>query len=576
MKLLNQISPNLVFLGIMVLAIIFRFSGVNWDDNTHLHPDERFLTMVGIDTRIPKSFSDYLNPKASSLNPVNLFDNEGNRKYPFYVYGALPLTLTKIIAAISDNDNYNGFTITGRLFSAFLDLLVVMLIFKTIELLEKKLNLNGSIKYLASFFYTISVLPIQLSHFFAVDTFLSTFIFASFYFCIRFYVKNEIHSLMISGIFLGFAMASKITAVFYLPLALSIISICIIKQIKFSGSFKNVLNNNKNIFLYFFICLFVFLATTYLSLRISNPYMFENSSFLNPEISKLLVQNWRTLKSWESEDAWFPPAVQWLNRPPVFFSLFNLILFGVGIPYFLFILSGFFKIFAEKRNIIFTIILLWVVGFFLYQSVQPVKAIRYFIFIYPFLAIFAALGWDYLLNKQKMLFKLICLALVLIWPLSFISIYINPHSRIQASEWIYDTIPAGSTIAWEVWDDPLPLRLPNQQRYFNLLELHIFNPDSTEKWKEVNNVLSQSDYYILSSNRAWESISRVPERYPLTSKFYNELFVGKRGFIKVAEFNSYPSLNYLGIPIIIPDNLSEESFTVYDHPKVLIFKNVRR
>ena len=41
---------------------------------------------------------------------------------------------------------------------------------------------------------------------------------------------------------------------------------------------------------------------------------------------------------------------------------------------------------------------------------------------------------------------------------------------------------------------------------------------------------------------------------------------------KVAQFTSYPSLRYLGIPIDFPDQWSEEAFTVYDHPRVTIFE----
>jgi len=46
----------------------------------------------------------------------------------------------------------------------------------------------------------------------------------------------------------------------------------------------------------------------------------------------------------------------------------------------------------------------------------------------------------------------------------------------------------------------------------------------------------------------------------------------KTNYKKVAQFTSYPSLSYLGIPVSFPDDWSEEAFTVYDHPKVMIFK----
>lgn len=37
---------DVLLIGVLVLGAYFRFIGVNWDDNYHLHPDERFLTMV--------------------------------------------------------------------------------------------------------------------------------------------------------------------------------------------------------------------------------------------------------------------------------------------------------------------------------------------------------------------------------------------------------------------------------------------------------------------------------------------------------------------------------------------------
>ncbi|MDO9122536.1 MAG: hypothetical protein Q7U31_12165, partial [Anaerolineaceae bacterium] len=37
---------DLLIIVILLIGAFFRFTGINWDDNYHLHPDERFLTMV--------------------------------------------------------------------------------------------------------------------------------------------------------------------------------------------------------------------------------------------------------------------------------------------------------------------------------------------------------------------------------------------------------------------------------------------------------------------------------------------------------------------------------------------------
>ncbi|MGH7805744.1 MAG: DUF2298 domain-containing protein, partial [Candidatus Binatia bacterium] len=80
--------------------------------------------------------------------------------------------------------------------------------------------------------------------------------------------------------------------------------------------------------------------------------------------------------------------------------------------------------------------------------------------------------------------------------------------------------------------------------------------------------LAEVDWVILSSNRLWGTIPRLPWQYPLTRRYYEVLFSGRLGFRLERAVTSYPRLG----PIEIPDDGAEEAFTVYDHPKVLIFK----
>jgi len=168
----------------------------------------------------------------------------------------------------------------------------------------------------------------------------------------------------------------------------------------------------------------------------------------------------------------------------------------------------------------------------------------------------------------------ILIAILLIWPLMFVSIYVQPHSRVTASEWIYSNIKSGSSIGSEVWDDPLPLYIQtNSLKSFKGVGLNVFDLDENLKWSILNEQLANLDYYILSSNRGWSSMPTVPEKYPIMTQYYDDLFNEKTNFIKVAEFTSYPSLEYLGIPITLSDDWAEEAFTVYDHPKVMIYKN---
>ena len=177
LKSLKFKVPSLyIFLGIVLFAFVLRTHGINWDQNQHLHPDERFLTMVTQALKWPSNIFDYFNSRFSTLNPNNIGHN-------FFVYGTFPLVLVKIIAGWIQIDrfDYNNITLVGRFISGIFDLGTLLFVYKTAgKIFNKKVAL------IASFIYGISVLPIQLSHFFAVDTFLVFFITSSFYFLILF------------------------------------------------------------------------------------------------------------------------------------------------------------------------------------------------------------------------------------------------------------------------------------------------------------------------------------------------------------------------------------------------------
>ncbi len=142
------------------------------------------------------------------------------------------------------------------------------------------------------------------------------------------------------------------------------------------------------------------------------------------------------------------------------------------------------------------------------------------------------------------------------------------------------------------WDDGLPLRLEGYDGYGGIyqpgLNFNMYTEDNPEKLERFLSVLEQADYLLISSNRQWGSLPRLPERFPLVTTYYRSLlgcpddksiewcyqvaepglFEGKLGFELHQVFQSDPSIG----PLSINDQPAEEAFTVYDHPKVLIFK----
>jgi hypothetical protein len=85
------------------------------------------------------------------------------------------------------------------------------------------------------------------------------------------------------------------------------------------------------------------------------------------------------------------------------------------------------------------------------------------------------------------------------------------------------------------WDLGLPFRVDGRDGfggYYEGLNLELYWSDSqdkdgdglSDKYERIRDMLSRADYLIISTNRQYGTISRVPSRYPLTTAFYRALF----------------------------------------------------
>ena len=194
---------DLLFIVVLLVAAGFRFVGINWDQNQHLHPDERFMTMVESSMTPVKSLSDYFNTETSTLNPHNV-------GYQFYVYGDLPIIIVRYVAAwmtsistgaaqyvsangtgglgaffafISQITNWAGYdevALLGRALSGIADLGTVFLLY----LIGNRIY-GRKVALLAAAFSAVAVMQIQQSHFFTVDSFANFFMLLAVYFAVE-------------------------------------------------------------------------------------------------------------------------------------------------------------------------------------------------------------------------------------------------------------------------------------------------------------------------------------------------------------------------------------------------------
>jgi YYY domain-containing protein len=228
-----EAAAVLFLIIILAVAAWFRFTGLTWDDGSHLHPDERFLTMVGSSITPVGNPLDYLRTSISTLNPYVL-------EYSFYVYGNFPMTVTRYAGEWADGvcdmlagaagarpawcgfslTGYDGIHLVGRFLSALVDLISVLFTF----LIGRRLYGVGAGLF-AALLLALAVMPIQQSHFFTMDNWATVFTTLAIYAAVRAATIGDaeprwrLRWYALFGLALGLAAASRINMA---PLALVI------------------------------------------------------------------------------------------------------------------------------------------------------------------------------------------------------------------------------------------------------------------------------------------------------------------------------------------------------------------
>jgi len=526
-----------ILCGVVVIGIALysRLTGLNWDQGSHLHPDERFIVMTVENLHWP----DKLNPN-------------------FFAYGSLPLYLLKFVGFLGSFINpefatFDKINLLGRVLSSIFDIGTLILIALIIKTIAKDVK----IAILAAIWYACSVLPIQLSHFYAVDTLLTFFITATLYVLILYAAQSTRLRTLGIGVCFGLAIATKISAVLLLvPIGMTMLFLFRSRRKHFLIQIPLI---GISALITFFMCQpFAFLDFATFSRQIMEQQAMTKNAFV------------------------FPYTLQYVGKIPYWYEIKNIFLWGQG-PIlasisFLGIVYGTHEA-IRKKCLSFGIILSFFWIYFFTVGKFAIGFMRYMLPVYPILTIFAAILFNKITHVSKLrhnsvLYIIVTIGIV-IWALSFQTIYQTPNTRSLATDWMLTYIPRGSSLALEHWDDRLPLRYASQ---YAIHELPLYDPDTRQKWMNINMILDKTEYIVIASNRLYVPLmkmtncDRLPDGrcYRKTATYYKQLFDGSLGFKKIAEFSSYPTIPLLNIPI--DDSSADESFTVYDHPKILIFQ----
>jgi len=584
---------------ILALALALRLYGVNWDDGQHAHPDERWISMVASDLEWPASLSEALDPRTSPLNPLWSFRDDSPRSF---AYGHLPLYLITGVAALLEKlaplspllsglqraTDYDHINLVGRVLSALADLGVIWLVY----LIGKRFYGRGA-GLLAAALVALTVSHIQLAHYAAFDTFATFFVVLTLYGALRLWERGGWQDVLLAGAAAGMAISSKFSAA---PIMAAVGAACLARALGGGEAQTQGAPTWRSRFplhgarlavairLFALCCL---LAAILFAL--TSPY-----ALLDVKRFVLQIGEQGAMVRGLSD---LPYTRQYRPTTPYVYHIEQQLRWGMGWPLGLaaFAGLGYFAIRSLRPRFRWSdlILLAWAAPYFLINGSFMVKFMRYML---PLLPILSLMGAVWLLDVKSWLASAalrlgrrrlrlarvgdvliaVVLAASLAWSLAFVSIYGRTHSWIAASRWIYANIPDGSVLAVEHWDDNLPKSLPERgmsvgERGYRHVELPMYEPDTRAKFDNIRRVLREADYILISTNRLYRTIPRLPERYPVSTEYYRLLFAGELGFEPIQVFSSYPRLG--GWEVV--DDEADESFTVYDHPKAIVFAKVR-
>lgn len=570
--------------AILAAALLVRVVYLDWDRGFFFHPDERQIFFVVSDLSFPWP-----------PEPATLLSPESPWNPGFFAYGSLPLYLLRIVANLAalvwpEMAHASSFYLVGRVISALADVGSVALVY----LLGRDLY-DRAVGLLGSALVACTVLHVQLSHFYTVDTLLTFFVLLSLLLALRALRRPTRGRWLALGAACGAALATKISAA---PLAAPVLLVCCAAaglQADRQGGLWRALRH-----------VGIVAVAALVTFLVCQPYaVLDLAQFLGDILQE--SQMARGILD-------MPYTRQYIGTPPYLYLTWQTIVWAMGIPLGLVGWAG--ALAALVQAVAWALRRRWALllpaavplsWFLLYLGIIGsfhAKFLRYMLPVIPLLCLWGAAGLLALIRSGRRALRPIGLALATttlvasgLYTVAYLHVFASTHPWIQATEWLCEQVPSGRTLLIEHWDNPLPIPQGRGElacwSRFRYITFGGYYPDDEAKLDELLNALQASDYIVLSSNRLYNSIPRLPERYPLTSRYYELLMAEELGFELVYFAQVYPQLGPfrlvdetfrdpdLPMPRLLaeqgrrPTDLvlgrADESYSVYDHPMPLVF-----
>jgi len=588
----QKVLSHLILCLILAVALFLRLYHIAWDGGYLFHPDERQILVVADELAFPwpPRWSLLLSPK-SPWNPK------------FFAYGSLPIYLLRICANLAGHldarlASLDSSFYVGRVLSALFDVGTVLLLYH----LGRELY-GRSVGLLAAFLLAFTVLHVQMAHFYTVDTMLVFFVFLTLYLAESVVRRPRLRQSILLGGAWGLALATKVSAVpLAVPISLAWLWGVLARRQKERVSFWLAIGGL--IFTGGLALIVFLLCEPYALLDI---VAFVVDVFHEGRMARGTID--------------LPYTRQFAGTLPYLYPLWQTGVWSLGIPLGIggfggalaALFSGIRLLGRDWRKAGPLLVpLSWAWIYFGIVGSFHAKFLRYMLPIIPLFCLWAAWGIDGLVRWTRgkgwpwrggaWLFGSTVLVGTVLYCVAFLHVYRQEHPWIQATRWLCHHVPIGSCLMIEHWDDPLPMKQGiGELQCYNDYCIHVFpayDPDDEAKLQTLLDYLEQSDYIVLSSNRLYDTIPRLPQRYPITSRYYELLFGERLGFELVYYVAVYPQIfgirlvhdTFIDPPLPRPRlfvqrearyhsiNLgkADESFSVYDHPMPLVFQKKQR
>ena len=608
---LSRLSwPWLLLPLILAVALALRLHGLDWDEGYGFHPDERSIYMragciydlvterpgyqdclrerPGIEPGLP-SIGVFLDFERSPLNP---------HWFPLGSVLLYALVLARSVIEVFTDINALDMRYAGRILSALADTGSVWLMY----LLGRRLygqRYGPWVGLLAAGLTGLAVIHIQNSHYYRPETFSALLLLASGWAMLRMVERRRLRDSLLLGLLIGLAMTPKLS-IFLIVTPLLLAYWWRWRDTEGGGNWDTLQETIGHAAAAGGVALAAYFAVT--------PYaLLDLSNFIGEQAAQANMA--RNAGLW-------PFTTQYVGTPPFFYQFRQTAVWGLGLPLGLAAWGGiaFTAVMAYRGGRLQRsdgLLLAWVIPGLLFLESFEVRFQRYFFPLLPFMVLMGARmllwlpaavkGWSAPTAAwRRWLAALAWAPAVLVvlatafYAVAFQRVYANPHPAVAASQWINENVPRGTAIVSDNhWDEYVP-----ELYQYQVWQFPAYDRDTATKMGRLAERLALAEYLVFFSHRPYVGVANARERFPYSRNYYEQLFGGGLGYRLERTFTSYPQLAGIalvddpigqaelprpepmvaepGPPLSLNLGYADDNAVGYDHPQVLLFRNVEK